>query len=99
MFLDRLFVFFVLLSFFFSMFPRPPRSTLFPYTTLFRSQVGNLAPKIDINLFRNRAAVDQISHAASLNESAALNQRHHRILETQPLAFEFFGRRCRSYPV
>src|SRR5207302_6203554 len=24
-------------SFFFSMIPRPPRSTLFPYTTLFRS--------------------------------------------------------------
>src|SRR5205823_14653963 len=26
-------------SLFFSMIPRPPRSTLFPYTTLFRSQV------------------------------------------------------------
>src|SRR2546428_7820943 len=28
------------LSFFFLMIRRPPRSTLFPYTTLFRSQVG-----------------------------------------------------------
>src|SRR5690348_17702173 len=28
----------VLLSFFFLMIRRPPRSTLFPYTTLFRSQ-------------------------------------------------------------
>src|SRR5690348_17976871 len=27
-----------LYSFFFSLIPRPPRSTLFPYTTLFRSQ-------------------------------------------------------------
>src|SRR2546422_5084635 len=27
--------------FFFLMIRRPPRSTLFPYTTLFRSQVGN----------------------------------------------------------
>src|SRR5438445_4378481 len=27
-----------LISFFFLMIPRPPRSTLFPYTTLFRSQ-------------------------------------------------------------
>src|SRR5690606_41649640 len=27
------------LSFFFLMIPRPPRSTLFPYTTLFRSSV------------------------------------------------------------
>src|SRR3712207_8694119 len=28
------------LSFFFLMIRRPPRSTLFPYTTLFRSRVG-----------------------------------------------------------
>src|SRR5438034_7029162 len=28
----------ILLHFFFLMIPRPPRSTLFPYTTLFRSQ-------------------------------------------------------------
>src|SRR5690349_24491027 len=27
--------------FFFLMFPHPPRSTLFPYTTLFRSIAGN----------------------------------------------------------
>src|SRR5947199_10102721 len=30
--------FLLLLSLFFLMIPRPPRSTLFPYTTLFRSQ-------------------------------------------------------------
>src|SRR5438874_4862461 len=30
---------FIFLSFFFSMLRRPPRSTLFPYTTLFRSPV------------------------------------------------------------
>src|SRR5438132_10157502 len=29
-----------LVSFFFSMIRRPPRSTLFPYTTLFRSEQG-----------------------------------------------------------
>src|SRR5436309_10498661 len=28
----------VILFFFFSLLPRPPRSTLFPYTTLFRSK-------------------------------------------------------------
>src|SRR3712207_6892928 len=28
--------------FFFLMIRRPPRSTLFPYTTLFRSEIGNL---------------------------------------------------------
>src|SRR3989449_3951729 len=31
-----------LVFFFFLMIRRPPRSTLFPYTTLFRSLVGNL---------------------------------------------------------
>src|SRR4051794_9431014 len=31
-----------LLRFFFLMIRRPPRSTLFPYTTLFRSQAKNL---------------------------------------------------------
>src|SRR5687768_18513898 len=34
-----LFYSYVLLFFFFLMIRRPPRSTLFPYTTLFRSQI------------------------------------------------------------
>src|SRR2546426_8883443 len=34
---------FVISLFFFLMIRRPPRSTLFPYTTLFRSMVGSLA--------------------------------------------------------
>src|SRR5437773_7505301 len=34
-------VFILFPFFFFLMIPRPPRSTLFPYTTLFRSCVGN----------------------------------------------------------
>src|SRR5262245_66512609 len=33
-----LFIFFFFLFFFFLMIRRPPRSTLFPYTTLFRSR-------------------------------------------------------------
>src|SRR5262249_62095211 len=51
--------------FFFFMIPRPPRSTLFPYTTLFRSIVGELfggnaiAPKIhaDCAIEPNLAAI------------------------------------------
>src|SRR6266446_8731020 len=35
-------VFCSFLFFFFLMIRRPPRSTLFPYTTLFRSQAGGL---------------------------------------------------------
>src|SRR5205823_14135499 len=32
------FIYFLFFFFFFLMIPRPPRSTLFPYTTLFRSR-------------------------------------------------------------
>src|SRR3712207_7588911 len=32
--------------FFFLMIRRPPRSTLFPYTTLFRSRTGSSAPAV-----------------------------------------------------
>src|SRR5690242_21649680 len=36
------------------MIPRPPRSTLFPYTTLFRSSIGNLRyRRPDIVLYDN----------------------------------------------
>src|SRR5437588_9646064 len=39
-----LFIFFFLLFFFFLMIRRPPRSTLFPYTTLFRSFASATMP-------------------------------------------------------
>src|SRR5476649_3014114 len=35
--------------FFFLMIRRPPRSTLFPYTTLFRSNFGNSIRRISVN--------------------------------------------------
>src|SRR5687767_15734405 len=35
-------------SFFFLMIRRPPRSTLFPYTTLFRSAAGGESEHIDV---------------------------------------------------
>src|SRR5206468_9441266 len=58
-------------SFFFLLPPRPPTSTLFPYTTLFRSGVGMTLPRHSLRLAnqplpgrqaRRRAAV---SYAAS----------------------------------
>src|SRR5438105_14140358 len=36
-------IYYSLFFFFFLMIPRPPRSTLFPYTTLFRSQVDGVS--------------------------------------------------------
>src|SRR2546425_10078885 len=41
------------LFFFFLMIRRPPRSTLFPYTTLFRSR-GNLGPAVPEDGVRGR---------------------------------------------
>src|SRR6266542_6939538 len=46
-----LFGFLIVCSFFFLMIRRPPRSTLFPYTTLFRSSGG---------LARHRRVVDAV---------------------------------------
>src|SRR6266568_5632009 len=37
-------ILFCLLFFFFLMIRRPPRSTLFPYTTLFRAQAHEITP-------------------------------------------------------
>src|SRR5258708_9638370 len=39
-----------MLSFFFLMIRRPPRSTLFPYTTLFRSRVHRPGDEFDLQL-------------------------------------------------
>src|SRR5258705_9238949 len=45
-------MFFTLFSFFFLMIRRPPRSTLFPYTTLFRSADVALAMEHALAVFR-----------------------------------------------
>src|SRR3712207_8069563 len=44
-----------IIFFFFLMIRRPPRSTLFPYTTLFRSRIKfiKLSPKLLYNMIRN----------------------------------------------
>src|SRR2546429_4669125 len=53
--------------FFFLMIRRPPRSTLFPYTTLFRSpKIGNrkeLLAEFDKNVAETRAALSTVSDA------------------------------------
>src|SRR5882762_10947265 len=40
--------FLLFLFFFFLMIRRPPRSTLFPYTTLFRSRAGHFGEQADL---------------------------------------------------
>src|SRR3712207_7295929 len=46
----------MLLLFFFLMIRRPPRSTLFPYTTLFRSHPGTRAPHVALVVHAAAAA-------------------------------------------
>src|SRR3712207_7110823 len=51
-----------IIFFFFLMIRRPPRSTLFPYTTLFRSNVaaGHLVPHFCLHIFRSCSGVDPV---------------------------------------
>src|SRR2546430_16220563 len=49
-----------LLSFFFLMIRRPPRSTLFPYTTLFRSRAAALAGPLGSSAVGDSARVFRV---------------------------------------
>src|SRR6202158_6546228 len=60
--------------FFFLMIRRPPRSTLFPYTTLFRSA----RPPADRVMNRCRRTV-QPAQGGKDRKSTRLNSSHHRI--------------------
>src|SRR3989475_12482887 len=57
----------VVLRFFFLMIRRPPRSTLFPYTTLFRSLRDPLGPETH---FASESFIDEIAHAAGVDPVA-----------------------------
>src|SRR5258708_18793411 len=65
------------------MIRRPPRSTLFPYTTLFRSQIGELLPHVAGHLVEKRIfAVDHFVVGEGKDEirldrkSTRLNSSH-----------------------
>src|SRR2546427_5178778 len=75
------------------MIRRPPRSTLFPYTTLFRSQHGNvvrpsgvegIAQQVLADLFRRRHREEALAYAIVGNvlrdrKSTRLNSSHSQI--------------------
>src|SRR5215813_15285921 len=69
---------FYLLFFFFLMIRRPPRSTLFPYTTLFRShsRAGRLL-RHDVSDDKSRHGLARL--AAGDRKSTRLNSSHVRI--------------------
>src|SRR5436305_13640559 len=78
-FLFVFFCFFLLLLFFFFfllMIRRPPRSTLFPYTTLFRSSCADCRDYYDRHL--HLGAVDPAATSPD-RKSTRLNSSHVRI--------------------
>src|SRR2546422_11340016 len=62
------------MSFFFLMIRRPPRSTLFPYTTLFRSLVRRRQHRRGIEAIQRSLALDPKHAEAHLNLAVALEQ-------------------------
>src|SRR2546422_5481767 len=52
------------------MIRRPPRSTLFPYTTLFRSEVDLPADQLLLHLRRRGLAESELDPRAALEEGA-----------------------------
>src|SRR2546426_7270092 len=59
--------------FFFLMIRRPPRSTLFPYTTLFRSRLGHARDRLAV---RARALACQRGRPDEDRKSTRLNSSH-----------------------
>src|SRR3989442_15792732 len=71
-----------LLFFFFLMIRRPPRSTLFPYTTLFRSSLGSTSSLTDRNSFF-RSLTSSMSLAAS-EKRVPRSEEHTSELQSRP---------------
>src|SRR5438105_12661220 len=58
------------------MLRRPPRSTLFPYTTLFRSPGDLVAQRLGRGGERGRIARRQVRHVSADRKSTRLNSSH-----------------------
>src|SRR5438132_3846335 len=61
-----------LISCFFLLIRRPPRSTLFPYTTLFRSPQRHPKPNAGACVFAEPAGVDRLGPARSEEHTSEL---------------------------
>src|SRR2546423_9665167 len=75
----------LLLYFFFLMIRRPPRSTLFPYTTLFRSRVSKPEPDVSIVTDVDAVAVQRYQTDAPPELPAWRSEEH--TSELQSLAY------------
>src|SRR5260370_2688734 len=61
---------------FFLMIRRPPRSTLFPYTTLFRSYHSNIGVSYDNSYFTSQGVDNAPLHALKSNSGNGSNEDH-----------------------
>src|SRR5690349_22797100 len=68
-----------LLLFFFSMQPRPPKSTLFPYTTLFRSGTGARRQSRDPRLSMRIGLISDTHGLMRAEALAALDRKSTRL--------------------
>src|SRR3712207_8714456 len=59
------------------MIRRPPRSTLFPYTTLFRSRIE----RVLINEITKKGVTEALSHPSALDVKKYESQQARRILD------------------
>src|SRR3712207_8197147 len=73
-------MYFCYIFFFFLMIRRPPRSTLFPYTTLFRSVAGAL-----LVLLLGLALIAHRSYADIVERNAGLARLHEFLSSLEPV--------------
>src|SRR5689334_24573720 len=74
------------LFFFFLMIRRPPRSTLFPYTTLFRSMLSWSSGKDSawaLHILRRNADIDVTGLLVTINEAFDRSEEHTSELQSQ----------------
>src|SRR5690349_25114530 len=76
MFLSRMWSFFFRYFFFFLLCRPPPRSTLFPYTTLFRSHLA-AGDYVELVAFQNSANSTTISNSAASRPLFMMRSEEH----------------------
>src|SRR5258705_6529964 len=85
-------IFYHVLCFFFLMIRRPPRSTLFPYTTLFRSQLEPAVFADRSGELQRPRAVSEVEGAVTVRfllhvqKAAVENRRRRRPIAERPIA-------------
>src|SRR5687768_18558833 len=70
-------------AFFFLMIRRPPRSTLFPYTTLFRSRIKRTASNLGVAFARYSCTCCKSFLAASISSARTRSEEHTSELQSR----------------